>query len=199
MGQHRCFSFSKPPPVLLSPSSTTNTVEREPSLAGWGTTAVLSFGGISMGLVNPSREHQAGHAPTLSLHLPVPTSTRQCRRSRQCHWSRQHQAALPPGSLKRTPRLSYSRGKWPETIQNLPCPSTHQSLPFCYLAPKGWKKLKTKTAKPKKPVSCDISNSLWDLKHSLQWQSPLTDKHFQLEIGLGARKNVCMPPQTYRS
>lgn len=89
MGQDGRFSFSKIPLVLQSPGSTTNTVEREPGgcSAGWGSMAVLSFGGNSMGLVNSSQKHQAGQPATISLHLPAPTPTRQRRLStrQRCH------------------------------------------------------------------------------------------------------------------
>lgn len=95
------------------------------------------------GLLTPAGSTKLATLPRSASASPPQHPSEQCRRSRQ------HQAALPPGSLKRTPRLLYSRGKWPKAIQNLPCPSTHHSLPFCYLAPKGWKKPKTKTAKPK--------------------------------------------------
>lgn len=119
-------------------------------------------------------------------------------------WSTQL-AILPPAStsltqhhlqhyhvpLKWTPWLSHSWKNQSQTIPTHPCPSmAHQLLPFGYLAPKGKKKKKIR--------------KLRHLKFAMGFKTLTTmtvtsDKHFQTEIGLGARKNVCVLPWTYQS
>lgn len=162
----------------------------------------LPFDGKTIGPVKPSQKNQAGHTATISIHFPAqhPSNSFLVAGStvQHCCLTRTF------GSLRWTLRKGHCRRKLSQDNmkQFLHCSLVTSIWLAC---PKRFRKREKKISKNKttktnnKPACCTSSNSLWDLKHLLQWQPPIRDKHFQLEIGLGARKNVCMLSLTYQS